>query len=122
MNNTAPLHKIHLESIQLYAYHGCLPEEALIGSNYTVDVVMETNFSDAALHDDLNETIDYCIVFTIVKEEMAIRANLLENVALRIVNRFKSELKALHKVKLTVTKLNPPMNGNVKGVSIIIEA
>jgi dihydroneopterin aldolase len=115
------LHKIHLEAIQLFAYHGCLPEEALIGSNYTIDVMMETDFTAAALADDLSQTIDYCVVFNIVKEEMAIRANLLENVALRMVNRLKRELKDLNKVAITVTKLNPPMNGNVKGVSIIVE-
>jgi dihydroneopterin aldolase len=115
------LHKIHLKAIQLYAYHGCLPEEALIGSNYTIDVMMETDFTAAAMTDDLSLTIDYCAVFNIVKEEMAIRANLLESVATRIVNRLKHELKDLHKVTITVTKLNPPMNGNVKGVSIIVE-
>lgn len=116
------MHKIHLDSIQLYAYHGCLPEEALIGSNYTIDVRLETDFTTAAINDDLSQTIDYCLVFNIVKEEMAIRANLLENVAWRIVNRLKKELQELYKVSITVTKLNPPMNGNVKGVSIIIES
>jgi dihydroneopterin aldolase len=116
------VHKIQLETIQLYAYHGCLHEEALIGSNYTVDVLMETDFTEAALSDDLSKTIDYCTVFNVVKEEMAIRANLLENVAFRIIERLKKELQNLHKVTLTVTKLNPPMNGNVKGVSIIVEA
>lgn len=115
------MHKIHLDTIQLYAYHGCLPEEALIGSNYTVDVMMETDFTKAALTDDLTKTIDYCAVFNIVKEEMAIRANLLENVAMRIANRCKKELTNLHKVTIKVTKLNPPMNGNVKGVAIMIE-
>lgn len=116
------MHKIHLNNIQLYAYHGCLPEEAMIGSNYSVDVILETDFTEAAKTDDLNKTIDYCIVFNIVKEEMAIRANLLENVADRIIKRLKSELNHLQKVILTVTKLNPPMNGNVNAVSIIMEA
>lgn len=115
------MHQIQLETIQLFAYHGCLKEEALIGSKYTVDVLMHTDFSEAAMYDDLSKTIDYVEVFTIVKEEMAIRANLLEHVAERIVTRMYLQLKHLHKVKLTVTKLNPPMNGNVKGVSIIVE-
>lgn len=116
------MHKIHLDSIQLYAYHGCLNEEALIGSNYSVDVLIETDFTEAAQTDDLDKTIDYCTVFNIVKEEMAIRAKLLENVAFRIVKRLKEELNQLHKVELKITKLNPPMNGNVKGVSIIVES
>jgi len=116
------VHKIHLDTIHLYAYHGCLHEEALIGSDYTVDVSMETDFTEAALHDELGKTIDYCLVFTIVKEEMAIRANLLESVAIRMVNRLKKELINLRKVTISLTKLNPPMNGNVKGVSIIVKA
>lgn len=116
------MHKIQLDSIQLYAYHGCLPEEALIGSTYNVDVTMETDFTEAALTDDLSKTIDYCSVFNIVKEEMAIRSNLLENVAFRIIKRLKSEIHQLHRVIVTVTKLNPPMNGNVKGVSISVES
>ena len=115
------MHQIKLSGIQLYAYHGCLGEEALIGSNYTVDVILETNFTDAANTDDLSKTIDYVIVFNIVKVEMAIRSKLLEHVAERIIKRMKSELKGIHKINLTVTKLNPPMNGNVIGVSIVIE-
>lgn len=115
------MHQIQLDTIRLYAYHGCLKEESLIGSNYTVDVMIETNFTEAALTDDLSKTVDYCEVFDIVKEEMNIRANLLENVALRIVKRMKNTIANIEHVSVKITKLNPPMNGNVKGVSIIVE-
>ncbi len=114
------MHKIIVEGIKLYAYHGCLKEEAKIGTNYIVDVTIETDFTEAAKTDDLSKTIDYVSIFNIVKKQMAIRSKLIEQVGQRIINELKNEMKGLKKVKVKVTKLNPPMNGNVEKVSIVI--
>lgn len=114
------MHKIIVEGINLYAYHGCLEEEAKIGANYLVDVIMETDFTEAAVSDDLNKTIDYVVVFNIVKKQMAIRSKLIETVGQRIVNELKKEFSSLKKVEVKISKLNPPMNGNVEKVSIVI--
>jgi dihydroneopterin aldolase len=114
------MHKITVEGIKVYAYHGCLEEESKIGSNYTVDVLMDTDFSEAAKTDDLEKTIDYVIVYNIVKTQMAIRSKLIEQVGQRIVDELKKQFDTLKKVEVKVTKINPPMNGNVERVSIII--
>ena len=114
------MQKILVQGINIYAYHGCLEEEAKIGCNYIVDVEMETDFSEAAKTDDLSKTIDYVVVYNIVKAQMAIRSKLIEQVGQRIVNELKKELKGLKKVDVTVTKINPPMNGNVDKVAIVI--
>ncbi|MES2396666.1 MAG: dihydroneopterin aldolase [Bacteroidota bacterium] len=114
------MHKIVVEGIKVYAYHGCLKEESLIGCHYIVDVSMETDFAEAALTDDLNKTIDYVIVYDIVKKQMAIRSNLIEQVGQRIVNEIKKEFSALKRLEVKVSKLNPPMNGNVEKVSVLI--
>lgn len=116
------MHKIAVEGIQVYAYHGCLQEEGLIGTNYTVDVLMETDFTTAAQTDDLTQTIDYVIVYQIVKKQMAIRSKLIEQVGQRIVDELKNTFATLKSLEVKVTKLNPPMNGNVEKVSIIISA
>lgn len=116
------MHKIAVEGIQVYAYHGCLQEEGLIGTNYTVDVLMETDFTTAAQTDDLTQTIDYVVVYQIVKKQMAIRSNLIEQVGQRIVDELKNTFATLKSLEVKVTKLNPPMNGNVEKVSIIISA
>ena len=114
------MHKIIVEGINVFAYHGCLLEEAKIGTHYTVDVVMETDFTEAAETDDLSKTIDYVVVYNIVKQQMAIRSKLIEQVGQRIVDELKKEFQTLKKVELKVTKHNPPMNGNVDKVSIVI--
>lgn len=115
------MNKILLEGIKLYAYHGCMEEESKIGGNYIVDVIMEIDFSGAAQKDDLTKTIDYVIVYNIVKEQMAIRSKLIEHVGQRIINELKKEFNTLKSIELKVKKLNPPMNGNVESVSIVIK-
>lgn len=114
-------HRINIEGIKLYAYHGCLNEEAKIGGNYTVDVFMDTDFSEASKSDDLTQTIDYCAIYEIAKTEMAIRSKLIEQVGQRIFDKIKSEFHSVISLRVKITKLVPPMNGDVESVSIEIE-
>lgn len=114
-------HTIEVNGIKLYAFHGCLEEEGKIGGHYTVDVKMITDFTEAANEDRLEKTIDYVIVNRIVSEEMAIRSKLIEQVGYRILKRLENELANLHSVWIKITKICPPINGDVENVAIIIE-
>lgn len=114
-------HIIEVNNIRLYAFHGCLEEEGKIGGNYSVDVKMKTDFSKAANSDELSETIDYVLVNKIVAEEMAIRSKLIEHVGQRIINRMLQEINGLIGYSIKVTKICPPINGDVENVAIIIE-
>jgi dihydroneopterin aldolase len=111
---------INIEGIRLYAYHGCLDEEARIGGHYQVDVYMTTDFSMATATDDLNQTIDYCTVYEICKAQMAIRSKLIEPVCARIFDKLKAEFPSLKTLHVKVTKFTPPMNGDVEKVSVEI--
>lgn len=112
--------KIQINNIKLYAYHGCLEEEAKIGSWYKVDVEVKANLKKSAKTDDLKDTVDYVHLNHIVKEEMAIRAKLLEEVGQRILDRFFKEIDMLKKATVAVAKINPPIGGNVENVTIIM--
>lgn len=114
-------HKINVPAIKVYANHGCLPEEERIGSNYEVHVGVETNFSMAALEDDIQYTVDYVVIAAIVKEEMAVRSKLLEQVAQRIVDRLKNRYPTIISTSVAVRKLNPPINADVPYVEVSIE-
>lgn len=114
-------HQINIEGIKLYGYHGCLEEEGRIGGHYIVDVYMATDFSAAAEADDLRKTIDYCAVYEIAKAEMAIRSKLIEQVCQRIYSRVQKDLKGIKSLHVKVTKLTPPMNGDVEKVSVEIK-
>ncbi len=114
-------HTVEVNGIKIYAFHGCLKEEAKIGGNYIIDVKMTTNFTNAALEDDLSKTINYVDINRIVTEEMAIRSKLIEHVGHRIFTRIRSEIQNIHKLSIKVIKVCPPINGDVENSSIIIE-
>ena len=112
---------IKLTNIRTFSFHGCLEEEAKIGSNYRVDLTIKTNLEPSSKTDDLTDTVDYVDLNRIVVEEMAIRAKLLEHVAKRIIDRVLKELLMVTKIEVEVTKLNPPIGGDVEGVTIIMK-
>jgi len=111
---------IKLKNIQVYAYHGCLPQETKIGSDYLVNITLSADLSTSCLSDNLKDTVDYCSVFDIVKYEMAIPAKLLEHVAHRIQVSLLKKHPEIKTLKIEVSKLNPPMNGNVGEVSVTL--
>ena len=112
--------KIQVNNIKLYANHGCLEEEAIIGSWYRVDIEVDVDLTKSSISDDLEDTVDYVQLNHIVKEEMVIRSKLLEEVANRILDRFFLELKMITSATVSVAKLNPPIGGNVQEVVIIL--
>lgn len=109
---------IKLKNIKVFSYHGCLDEEGKIGSEYRVDLKVHGDLSNSAKTDQLNDTIDYVHLNKIVKDEMAIRSKLLETVAERILNRVMNELIMVQKAKVDVSKINPPIGGNVAMVTV----
>jgi len=113
--------KISVNGIRLKAYHGCLPEEGIIGGEYVVDVIIDTDFSKAWASDDLMDTVDYCVVYECVKKEMSIRSKLIEHVAHRIVVSLREQYPSVNTFSVTVTKIVPPINGAVDSASVTIE-
>jgi len=111
---------IQVNNIKLYAFHGCLDEEAKIGSEYRVDVEVKADLRKSAKSDELADTVDYVHLNHIVKEEMAIRSKLLEEVAQRILNRVFKEIRKVKRAEVAVSKINPPIGGNVEEVVIIL--
>lgn len=112
--------KIKLENIRVYAYHGCLAEETVIGSEYSVDVVITTDLSRSATSDQLLDTVDYVLINRIVKTEMKIPSKLLEHVAKRILDHIFTAAISVTKAVVSVTKINPPIGGDVEKVTIIL--
>ena len=112
---------VSVNRLKAYGYHGCLPEEAVIGTWFLVDMDVEYDFEEAARKDDLNRTVDYVTLCKIAQEEIAIRAKLIENVAWRIIQRIRSEYPEAGKIKITLFKENPPANASLDTVSVTLE-
>ena len=110
--------KIYLKNIKIYAYHGCMEEEKKIGSDYLVNLIVHADLSLSCKSDELKDTVDYVALLDIVKNQMKMRANLLENVADRVVNKIISEFPSVRKAVVKIAKLNPPINGDIDEVVI----
>jgi dihydroneopterin aldolase len=111
--------RIDLVDQREYAFHGCLPEEAIIGSVYLINVRAWAGVVESAASDALGDTVDYVALRRIVSEEMAIRANLLESVLERITSRIIHEHPMVERVRVSLAKLNPPLDGDVKSVRVV---
>lgn len=113
--------KIILEDIKIYAYHGVLPEEAIIGNHYIVNLEVHSDLEKASQSDDLDDTINYAAINDIVHQEMKIRSKLLEHVIGRIINQIENHFPQITFIKIKLTKTIPPMRGEMKGVSLEFE-
>jgi dihydroneopterin aldolase len=112
---------IRLKNIRTFSYHGCLEEESKIGSEYAIDLEIKTDLRKSSVSDKLEDTVDYVLLNSIVVEEMAIRSNLLEHVAHRILTRIFREIPEISRINLAVSKINPPIGGDVEAVTIEME-
>jgi len=109
---------IKLENIRVFSYHGCLKEETKIGSDYLIDLEVKADLQQSAKSDLLSDTVDYVFLNKIVREEMLKPSHLLETVAKRILVRIFNEDPFVKKATVWVSKLNPPIGGDVEKVTI----
>lgn len=113
--------KILVEGIKIYAYHGCFKEETAIGTNFQIDVELDSDLSKPAESDNIEDAVNYQEVFTVIKEQMAIPSHLLEHVSKRIMDALFQKFSEVNKVKLKVSKLNVPLGGQIDNVAIQME-
>ena len=109
---------VKVENLKIYAFHGCMNEEKVIGSDYVVNITAICFVNKEVFHDVINGTVDYVDLARIAKQEMSIRAKLLEVVVKRIIDRSFEEITVLNKISVTVSKINPPINADVEAVSV----
>jgi 7,8-dihydroneopterin aldolase/epimerase/oxygenase len=112
--------RIELIGLEFFAYHGVYAEEQEAGNDFIVNLTVEGDF-DRAVQDDLLEgTIDYEMLYAVVKDEMQIKSKLLEHVAGRILNRIVSGHPEIKEISIAIDKLNPPIDGVCQATRVSI--
>ena len=104
--------------MQFYAYHGCFSEEKIVGTHFRVDCSLEVDVKEAAIHDDLEKTINYQTVYLLISKEMEQQSSLLEHVAYRILKSLHAQFPSLKKTWVSVQKMNPPLGGKIDKVAV----
>ena len=113
--------RILIEDLKIFAKHGVIQEENVVGTYYLVNLEIEANIWKASQTDALEDTINYAEINEIIHQEMAIPSKLLEHVIGRIFSKLEQNFPQIIAMKIKLTKVNPPMKGEMKGVSIEME-
>lgn len=113
------MERIELEGMKFYAFHGHYPVEKEVGNEFLVDLAIEVDSRKAGETDNLADALNYQLAYEIVKAEMEKKSDLLENVAMRILDRLFIMFPEIRNSQIKVSKLNPPMGGEIEKVSVI---
>ncbi|MDR1331152.1 MAG: dihydroneopterin aldolase [Tannerella sp.] len=113
---------VELETMKFHAFHGVSPQERAVGNDFTVDLAyVAAGTERALLSDDIRDAVSYADVFDTVRTEMNKPSQLLEHLAGRILAALKSRFPRLTYIKIKVSKLNPPLGGEVRSASVTLE-
>ena len=109
---------IFLDEVRIHAYHGVMPQENEVGQDFLVSARCCVDMTSAMQSDQLESTLDYSLLYRLIEEEMHKTSQLLEHVAGRIADRVFAEFPKVMSLDLRITKLNPPLGGDCKGVGV----
>jgi 7,8-dihydroneopterin aldolase/epimerase/oxygenase len=110
---------IKIKKAIFYAYHGVLSEEQSVGGKFEADVYMYTDFKNAAMHDNLKETIDYNAVYKFMYNlALAQKYYLIESLAYKIAVELMKKFISINKIIVRVRKNSPPLGGFVDSVEV----
>lgn len=114
--------EIILENMEFHAFHGCMEHERNIGNTFLVTVKIEIDTIQAGISDNLEDTLNYQLIYDVIRTQMEIRSNLIEHLARRIVDAVMEQFEQIKSIKLKLTKLNPPLGAKVESVSIKLKS
>ena len=110
---------LKIENIKLWAMVGVLDEERKLGQLFSLDIFLWTNFEKCTLNDDIKKTVDYSKLVQILKDQSKkIYCYTIEKYSNEILEIIDQEFK-LSKIKIILTKCNPPIIGFNGKVSIV---
>ena len=102
--------RIILRDLGFFGYHGVMPEEAVLGQRFFVDLTCGVDLGQAGRSDDLEHSISYADMYDVAKaafEEQ--RFKLIEAVGQHIVDRLFETFPAIRWIEVKVRKPSAPI-------------
>ena len=110
---------LKIKDIKLWARVGVLEEERKLGQLFNLDIFLWTDFENCTLNDDINSTVDYSKLVKILKDQSKkICCFTIEKYSNEILRIIDEEFQ-LCRIKIKLTKCNPPIIGFDGEVSIV---
>ena len=105
------LQTVALNDVRCFALHGYYPEEQLTGTEFLVSV--EVTFVPSGDTEDLQRTVNYEVINTVIQEEMRSTKKMLESVVKIILDRVIAAYPFVLTAKAGIKKMHPPMPGEI---------
>ncbi len=102
---------VALKDVKCYAFHGFYPEEQLTGNHFLVNI--EVIFTPSNETENLQKTVNYEVINSIILDEMKNTQKLLETVVKNMIDKVLSTYPFLLSAEVGIKKLHPPMLGEV---------
>ena len=110
---------LKIENIKLWARVGVLDEERELGQLFSLDIFLWTDFEKCTANDDIKKTVDYSKLVEILNvQSKKICCFTIEKYSNSILDMIDQEFK-LSRIKIILTKCNPPIVGFDGQVSIV---
>jgi len=113
--------KIQLNGVRFYAYHGVDEQERVVGNHFSVDMEVTVDFSTAMRNDQLDGTINYADLYSVLEVEMRQSSKLIEYVAGRVIAALLRAYPEIAAVRLKIAKQVPPMSADLKECAVVVE-
>ena len=108
---------IKIEGLEVFAYHGCNPEERRYGQMFLLDILLDFDSMRACASDDLDDTVNYS---QIAKRAAAVFADppcgLIEHAAYRTAKGILEECVRLDAITLRAHKPDAPLRQRVADI------
>ncbi|MBU2914532.1 MULTISPECIES: dihydroneopterin aldolase [Reichenbachiella] len=111
---------VKLEGLDFFSHHGFYAQEREIGNKYTVDVEVELADPKSFEDGDLDATVNYEIIYSLVEGIMKVPTKLLETLSMSINHQILEKFPLILSVKSTVSKHNPPIKGVCHKASVTL--
>lgn len=111
VRNEISVFTIELQDVAFYAHHGVFEQEKAIGNEFRVNLAVSYPAppDEEVMKDNLGNTVSYAELYEIVKKEMTTPRNLLETVAMSIVNAIRSRHPEIIEINCRIEKTSPPI-------------
>ncbi|HVX50058.1 MAG TPA: dihydroneopterin aldolase [Chitinophagaceae bacterium] len=113
---------IELTKLVFNARHGFYEEEKILGGTFEVNAIIRHSHIEIPVK-HIGDTIDYTMVYNIIREIMEKPTALLETLASTIAGEILTKFSQAQEVSINIKKINPPIiafQGTV-GVTCVLE-
>lgn len=100
--------KVHLRSVRFYAYHGIDDGEDVLGGEYEVSLTASYKPENVPIT-SIEQTVDYTVLYNIIRQRMQTPAALLETLATEIASEIFAKFSIISEVDISIFKLHPPI-------------